>query len=141
MTKPNENNMDKNIAKSVKSQDKRYLPRWEVKNRILCVPEKDAPVQECESRDISSLGACLSTQENIPIDQKIKLKIYLTEKRSFDVDARIKWKKTTAEGYSIGVIFEDVTPEIQELILSYAFEVKRDDVVRHWFRGWEGKKD
>lgn len=140
MKNQDSNHLSKNPTRTFKSLDKRYIPRWEVTNRILYSYDNDNQCQEGLSKDISCLGACLNTQENIPIDKKIKLKIYLSEKKSFDVEAKIKWKKATSDGYSVGVIFENVPQEIQELILTHAFELKREDVVRHWFSGWEGRK-
>lgn len=119
-----------------KSADKRYIPRWEVDNRILYSLNRERKERECRSKDLSCVGACIHTRENIPEDQKLKLKVFLSENTCFDVEARILWKKSTQDGYALGVAFDNITPEVQELILTYAFEVKRDDLVKHWFDGW-----
>ena len=116
--------------------DKRYIPRWEVNNRILLQTEEDNNVRECRSRDISCVGICLSTPQELSVNQKVRLTVYLSEATQIQVIGTILWTKKTTDGNLVGIIFEDTKPETQDLILDYAFEIKREDLVKHWFRGW-----
>ena len=124
--------------KKMTFRDQRYLPRWEVNNRIAYqVQEQEA--REAVSHDLSSVGICLRTQMPLPLDEKVKITVYLSQATTFHVEGHVVWSKGMG-GYSLsGVIFENITPEIQELILQYAFEVKREDLVKHWFSGWDGQ--
>ena len=118
------------------NDDKRYIPRWEVDNRILLQAEDDDNVKECRSRDISCVGICLFTPQEISVNQKVRLTVYLSEATQIQVIGTILWTKKTADGNLVGIIFEDTKPETQDLILDYAFEIKREDLVKHWFQGW-----
>jgi len=118
--------------------DKRYLPRWEAKNRIAYQFSESQQDNECFSHDLSSVGICLRTPRPLPLNQRIKLTVYLTEQNFFPAEGRVVWSRMTSEGDSLnGVLFEKITPQSQEMILQYAFEFKRDDLVKHWFQGWE----
>lgn len=118
--------------------DKRYLPRWKVTNKIDFLNNTDAGQEECMSNDLSSVGICLQTKESLPIDQHVKLVVHLARETSFPVEGRVLWSRPANGGYHSGVVFENITPHDQELILQYAFEVRHDDLVKHWFNGWNG---
>ena len=38
---------------NINNSDKRYLPRWEVDNRIVCKIEEKPEAYECRSKDLS----------------------------------------------------------------------------------------
>ncbi|MDP2654520.1 MAG: PilZ domain-containing protein [Candidatus Omnitrophota bacterium] len=119
--------------------DKRYLPRWEVKNRINYQFEDDPRTYEAQSKDISCSGACLYTQGSLPVHQKIKMKIFLADDVAVKLDGQILWS-TNAQGKDLaGIIFSDVSQQAQELILKHAFEIKKEDMVKYWFEGWDKK--
>jgi len=117
--------------------DKRYIPRWSVKNRIFFQVDSEAQRHEACTHDISCAGVSLETDQDLLHQQKINLTVYLSERKSIKVDGRILWNKKTPQGHLIGVLFENIDPESQNLILDYAFEIKREDLVKHWFKGWE----
>lgn len=116
--------------------DKRYLPRWEVHNRISFHLDPDEKEQECLSRDLSSVGICLETQAPIPLHSKVKLRVHLSKSNSFPVDGRVVWSRPTSSGYLSGVLFEKIAPQDQEMIFQFAFEVRHQEVVNNWFKGW-----
>ena len=117
-------------------EDKRYIPRWEVNNRIL-YQVNDSEALECLSKDISCTGACLLVNKELSLQEKLRLKIYLEEGASVSVNGRVAWcKRVKHDQYLIGISFDGPTPEAQETILNYAFEIRRKDVVNHWFKGW-----
>ncbi len=122
------------------TDDKRYLPRWQVKNRIVYRLDGQTIFHQAQSRDLSAAGVCLVTQFPLNTKQKLKLRIYLLqEDKSIEVEGHPVWVRETTEGYLAGVHFCDTTTEIQNQILQYAFEIKKNDVVNHWFEGWEKK--
>ncbi len=123
--------------KKMSLPDKRYLPRWAVHNRISYFTLEEGNTKECVSLDLSSVGICLQTKECLPVNQKVKMVIHLSEQASFEVLGNVRWSRQTAEGNQAGIIFEKITPHDQELILQHAFEVKHEDLVKHWFSGWE----
>jgi hypothetical protein len=118
--------------------DKRYLPRWEVKNRIAYQMPENLQEQEAFSHDLSSVGICLRTAEPLPLDKKVKLNVHLTEETSFPAEGRVVWSQAVADGNILnGILFEKISPQSQELILKHAFEFNHDALVKHWFKGWE----
>jgi len=118
-------------------EDKRYIPRWEVQNRVLLQKDEKVPAQEAVSRDISCVGICVELKEDVQVNQKINLTIYLTDSVSIKVLGSVLWTKKTPQGILAGVIFEGTKPKTQQTILDYAFEIKRSDLVNHWFKGWD----
>jgi len=117
-------------------RDSRYLPRWEVNNRVFFRAEEDKHVYEGLSRDISCAGACLMLPEVFQVGQKVQLTIFLSENVSVDVEGKILWSKQCEDGNLIGIDFSETNQKAKEMILKYAFEVKKDDIVKHWFNGW-----
>jgi hypothetical protein len=79
----------------------------------------------------------LVVPDAIPLNQKLKLKIYLSGNTSVDTDGEIVWCKPAVKGNVVGVDFCGITENAKELILNYAFEIKRDDLIKHWFEGWK----
>jgi len=116
--------------------DMRYIPRWDVDNRAVFSYQDGQQQYEARTKDLSCAGACLLTKRIAPDEKQIKLKIFLSEHISFAVTAQVVWKSLLNGEFSLGVIFDDITPDMQELILTYAFEVKKDDVLKHWYSGW-----
>ncbi len=119
------------------SAEKRYFPRWQVKNRIVYHFEGQDHFHEARSRDLSCAGVSLVSQFPLTKEQKLKMRIYLFEDKTVEVEGCPVWVKETEEGYLSGVHFTNSTAEIQNKILEYAFEIKKQDVVKHWFEGWK----
>lgn len=124
------------ISAGLNGSDQRYLPRWEVKNRVLFYLEHDAKTYEGTSRDLSACGICINTNPILPLRDKIKLIIYLTAHMCFEIEGRIVWSKTADNQMQIGILFDNATQKVQDLILMYAFEFNKTKLVNHWFKGW-----
>ncbi len=118
-----------------KGKDKRFLPRWEVNNRISCQFGNSHQVYQCVSKDLSCSGACFYS-DVLPASNQVKLKIFLSERQSVDVKGKLAWKKMENDRHLLGVSFFETPEAVQETILKYAFEINRKDIVRHWFNGW-----
>lgn len=116
--------------------DQRYFPRWEVNNRVLYQLEDQADIMQGKTKDLSCAGACIAVDRPLT-NQKIKLTFFLSRNASVDVEGNVLWSLKTDEGdVEIGVAFTEISPQSQDLILQHAFEVNREEVVRHWFDGW-----
>ena len=123
---------------SPKQAEKRYLPRWEVDNRVMYHLENQSQIREAKTKDMSFAGACLTHVDGLSIDQNLKLVVYLTETKSIDLCGRVVWvQKTPDNEYWAGVQFYDISQQAQDLILEHAFELNRDVLVKHWFKGWD----
>ena len=129
---------EKQESNGVDESDQRYLPRWEVKNRLLFQSEDYTNPQEGQTKDISCSGACFSTNINLNTRQKIKLTIYLSPHTAVKVNGQVVWTKSHAGENQIGVSFYNIPQKSQDLILEHAFELKHKSVVGHWFEGWNG---
>ncbi len=118
-------------------KDLRYLPRWEVDNRILLRREKEITPHECHSKDINATGVCLRTTEDIKPDTMLNLTIYLAE----DIDpihvyGKVLWKKELEGQHHLGVRFEQMSDNTGNLIFQYAFEYKKEDLIKRWYHGF-----
>jgi len=120
--------------------ERRFLPRWEVNNRVLCHADENQNVLECRSMDLSCSGVGLVTRDRIPPSQKIKLAIFLTDAKAVEVEGHVVWQRLSTYGNLTGVNFENISLEIQDTILKYAFEFKKKDLINHWFDGWNGER-
>lgn len=127
-------------TKSYSGPEKRYLPRWEVNNRVLCRVGEDIDALECRSVDLSCSGVCLILRQYIKPQEHLKLTIYLTEAKTVEIDGHVVWSKVSGYGNLIGINFENITLEMQDTILKYAFEFKKKDLLQHWFEGWNSDK-
>ena len=123
----------------VDESDQRYLPRWEVKNRLLFQSEDYTNPQEGQTRDMSCSGVSFSTNLNLNAHQKIKLTIYLSPHTAVKVSGQVIWIKSLAGENQVGVSFFNTSQKTQDLILEHAFELKHKSVVGHWYNGWNGK--
>lgn len=122
------------------ASDKRYLPRWEVKNRVLYQLDNDHTTLEGQTKDLSCMGACFLADRTFSPDQNIKLTIYLSRGTYIHLSGKIIWCRPTDGRYEIGVSFPEIPEDDRELILQYAFEIKKEDVIQHWFKDWDGQR-
>jgi hypothetical protein len=130
------------MEKKMSFPDKRYLPRWNVANHIDYHLHDESVTHKGKSRDLSSVGICLQTQTLLPVNSTVKLVVYLSENTSFPVEGRVMWSRVADQGgYLAGIHFEGVAPHDQEMILQFAFEVCRPNLVKHWFNGWPSENE
>ena len=116
--------------------EKRYLPRWDVNNRVLCRLPEEAESREGRCIDLSCSGLCMVLRQNLPGAERLKLIIYLTEAKAVEIEGRVVWNRLSGYGNLTGVCFENISLEIQDVILKHAFEFKKKDLLEHWFEGW-----
>lgn len=119
--------------------EKRHLPRWEVANRVTYLLENEGEAQETRSVNLSCSGLCLTTANPAPLHKKIRVKIYLSEGTVVLAGGHIVWSRPENGQNQAGVSFSEISAKAQEMILEHAFEIKKEDVVKYWFQGWEGK--
>ena len=126
---------------SLDDSDQRYLPRWEVSNRVLYQFDNDNEPHEGKTKDLSCAGVRIETGEKLVLKKDIKLTIYLSADISVTVNGKVAWTKPSKDHQSeIGITFQNVPEQVQETILQHAFEINREEVVKHWFKGWDGEK-
>ncbi len=120
------------------SQDRRYLPRWEVENRIMYRKKDDVFYHEALTKDFNCSGLCLNTKEDIALNQEVTLTLYLAEDVTVHLKGIVSWQKHTEHGYLAGVQFDNISKKAQDLLLEYAFQSRQQELKKHWFQGWAG---
>ena len=130
-----------NPKKLSRGPDKRYFPRWNVQNKILYRKEENSTYQEALSKDINGSGACFSCLEEIKPSSKLTLLLYLADFVAVEVTGTVLWNKDGDSHNFVGVRFENTAAQVQDMILHYAFECKKEDFQRHWFKGWENSTE
>ena len=126
--------------------DKRYMPRWEVTQRILYRLEKETLYHEGQSKDISCDGLCLYADDDLAVNQKLTLTVYLSNDTAVYLEGKTIWNKTidpstlkeSTRKFWIGIQLENTSSRVQELILEHAFNYKKEELLKHWYTGWEG---
>lgn len=122
--------------------DQRYLPRWEVNNRVLYQLENEPDLHQGQTRDLSCAGACIKAAKSTIPSQKIKVTVFLSPQTSVILEGRVLWSRAfDKKNIEMGITFENASPEAQDLILQHAFEVDRQTVVKHWFEGWNASEN
>ena len=123
--------------------ERRNFPRWAMVSRIFYQMGNDTTIHESQSVNISATGICFTTPELMPENIRIKMKIFLSDEAVIPVSGQIIWSKSeNGDGrpsHQAAIRFSDISPRAQELILEHAFEVKKQDMVKYWFQGWEKK--
>jgi len=118
------------------SHDRRYLPRWAVKNRILYRKQDDVFYQECSTKDLNCGGVCLHCVEDLTLNQEISMTIFLSEDVAVHLQGKIAWHNKTEQGHLIGIRFNHVSKKANNLLLEHAFESKQHELQKRWFEGW-----
>ena len=103
---------------------------------MLCRTDEGLDSVECRSMDLSCSGVCLVMRQKLQPAQKVKLTIYLTEAKAVEIDGHVAWNRVSGYGNLAGISFENTELGIQDTILKYAFEFKKNTLVQHWFEGW-----
>ena len=55
------------------------------------------------------------------------------------MEGQVVWSKFWQDQNLAGVAFSNLSQKAQELILEYAFEIKKADMIKYWFQGWNTK--
>jgi len=128
------------VHNSSPGSDKRYFPRWEVTGRTSYSLEGDQNIYEGKTKDLSCAGACIVGDGHIAPQQKINVTIELSEGTSIKLTGHILWVRSEDGQRQMGITFYDTPDDVQELILKYAFEIDKNKVINHWFKGWDGSR-
>ena len=84
----------------------------------------------------------LSLPLNLGIGGAVQTGFMFASKHHYDVavqiDGTVMWQATNHQPNHnlIGIRFENTSSRVQELILEYAFEYKKEALSQFWFRGW-----
>lgn len=119
--------------------ERRYLPRWDVENKILYRKKTDIFYQEAHTKDFNCAGLCLSSGEPIPENQEVSITLYLSEDVTLNIKGVTSWQKKTEQGYLAGIQFDHISKKAQNLLLEFAFENHQQEVQKRWFDGWAGR--
>ena len=120
---------------STTTHDRRYLPRWEVDNKILYQKENEDTYHECRSKDINATGACMRTTEDITPNQQLNLTIYLADDiEPISIHGQTVWRVSREKENLVGIRFDRITEKTSDLIFHYAFEYKKEELMKRWFR-------
>lgn len=117
--------------------DQRYFPRWDVKNRVLYKLEKDQQPHEGYTKDLHCAGLCLRVDDQLRPKQKLKLTVHLANETTIQAEGTVMWIKDLGDHREAGISFSQLSDLAKNLIFEYAFQVRKKDVIRQWFKGWE----
>jgi len=117
--------------------DLRYLPRWEVSNRVMYRTDGENDFHEGRTKDINCAGACIVGNTPVAPQHNIEMTVQLSPKTTIRLNARILWAKFGANETQMGVTFYGASEETQDSIFQHAFELDRDKFLKQWYKGWD----
>ena len=105
-------------------QEQRSLPRAQMQNDVYYQTDSSEIVQT-QTKDLSADGVCLYTNFDVDVNQRVNLKIFLSENRSLQIDGVVMWKKVPedAQGY-VGIAFYPLPENIYALLLEHSLLIK-----------------
>ena len=104
--------------------EQRYIPRFQIDNKAY-YREGSLPAVRTQIKDLSASGVCLHTEPNINVNQRLKLKIYLSEITNFEADGTVVWTSITPEGIChAGIVFDPLPEKTHAMLLEYSFLMK-----------------
>ena len=122
--------------KPAQDKDRRYLPRWKINSKILYRKAGDVAYREARSNDVSATGLCLSAPDDVAIAEELNMTIYLVpEQDPISVQGKAVWRKLHGAENMVGIQLDRINDKTSELIFKYAFEFKRDELMKLWFKG------
>ena len=132
-------NLLPDITSKPKDPENRYFPRWEIDKRAEYRLQQSNAEKEARAIDLSCSGACIVTPEPLLPTQKVKLNIYLNNATVVTISGKVVWVKHWSNKNEAGVDFDSVDQRTQDLILEHAFSLNKQDLIKYWFKGWNGK--
>jgi hypothetical protein len=106
----------------IPSSEQRYFPRWEISNRAYYCAENDARILKSQTKNLSPSGVSLEVYPDIGLNQKIEVKIYLNDEKSFQATGKVVWKYLFRDEICYaGILFDPLPEETLTLISAYAF--------------------
>jgi len=124
--------------KGFNESDQRYFPRWEIDKRVVYQAKNIPDEKQSRAIDMSCAGVCILCEEQLLPTQEIRLDIFLSEATIIRMTGHVVWVKNFANQNQAGIIFNEIDQASQDTILEHAFNVNKKDLVRYWFKGWEG---
>lgn len=115
------------IVQGKREYDKRYFPRWKV-NKPVLYREAGGATFRSYTKDLSLEGATIMVFGNPPARQRVQLRIYLAEQEDFEVQGRVAWSKLELNHKMLGIIFENLSPKAQKLIMQHAVVLTEADL-------------
>ncbi len=73
------------------------------------------------------------------MNQKVNLTIYLSDDKYVNVNGHVMWEHQVTDHTNIGIQFHEINEHTRDIIFENAFELKRTEIVNHWFKGWNKK--
>ncbi len=104
--------------------DQRYLPRWETGKKAYYHLKGAHVIYRTQIKNLNATGVCLYVARDVRVNQRLELKIYFSQEKSFEIEGTVIWTNTSDQDLSwAGIMFDNLPQEIRDRILEYAFEV------------------
>jgi len=120
----------------LKTENKRYTPRWNLQDRSAYQMNIGSEACEGHLKDVSCTGACVETDQDLPINQNVNLTLHLPDRGAINVCGTAVWAKAVNSHYEIGIHFFNTSSEAQDTILQHAARANKRLLTEHWFKGW-----
>jgi len=89
----------------VESKNKRLKPRWDSQGHCMYRTNNDRNSHKGQVKDISCSGACITTNQDFAINQKIHLTIHMPDNNVVRVSGTAVWKRVNDIENMIGIQF------------------------------------
>jgi len=119
--------------------NRRSTPRWLVQGRCMYRMDNEFTSHAGHAENVSCRGARIITDHHYVINQKVNLKIYLSETDVVKLCGTVVWTRDINFQNEIGIRFYNTNNETQDAIVQYALYSNKDGLMDYWFKDWEGR--
>ncbi|MCA9400982.1 MAG: PilZ domain-containing protein [Candidatus Omnitrophica bacterium] len=103
--------------------DDRYIPRWKASKKVFCRRNGKTAKISGITDDMSMSGLSIWVDEEIRKNEEIQIALHLGNDCVLETLGKVVWARCVRRKHFIGVIFTHLTPQLQELLLEYAYEI------------------
>ena len=100
--------------------ERRELPRWEIKKEAKVWMPLIQGFSHCMVEDLHLKGMCLSFNRCLPIDRPVKLSFSLENDFDFiKVEAQVSWMKESKDQFTYGLLFSKIDDPDKDKVSNY----------------------
>jgi hypothetical protein len=115
-------------------EERRSLPRWEVKKEAKVWIPLTQGFNHCIIEDMHLKGMCISFDKRLPHQKNIRLSFAIGDNYDFiKIEAEIPWKTQEQERYKYGLSFNSISETDKDKIYQYISNNCYNQFKNKWF--------
>ena len=114
--------------------ERRQLPRWEIKKEAKVWMPQMQDFSHCMIEDMHLKGMCVSFNKRLPQQQTVSMSFAIGDNFDFTkIEAQIPWRKEDQGRYVYGLSFSNIADKDKDRISQYITTNCYDQVRKNWW--------